>query len=261
MRILLTAFLTAVALGATPTAVLAATVTVLAGELPPMMTAEGTGREAAIIRATLEACGHSVRFRVVPFTRHWKSFEAGQGDAVATVPAGLPLPGARTGTYIHYQNGVSYLARTRAATSLTDLAGTVVVAFAGASGIVPGLQEAVPRFRRYREVTNQLLQSRLLFVGRTDYVIGDGLIFAEYNRQLRERVVAGDALGFDPGQPVVFSAIFEPTPYGLVFRDPALAGAFDRCFAALSAQGRVDAINQSFVEPYRSVVGDQYLHY
>ena len=62
-------------------------VTILAPELPPMMAADGTGREASIIKETLAACGHEAHFKVVPFGRHWNDYRAGvqagrQMDAV-----------------------------------------------------------------------------------------------------------------------------------------------------------------------------------
>lgn len=71
----------------------AAEITVMAGDLPPMINQDGTGREAEIISAVLGHCGHSAVFKVQPFTRHWQSFEKGSGDAVATVPLGMPTAG------------------------------------------------------------------------------------------------------------------------------------------------------------------------
>jgi len=237
----------------------AAEIEIRAANLPPMMTEAGEGREAEIIRATLAQCGHSVRFTVEPFTRHWKSYESGEGDAVATVPPGFGLPGTETDHYIAFQNGVSVLAQGGLpVASLADLAGKEVIAFGGASGILPGLDTAKDSFKSYREVTDQIVQSRLLFAGRADAVIGDGMLFAEYNRRLRE---GGQDLRFDPDQPVVFYKTFEPSPYAMVFRDPAVAADFDRCFVELSADGTIDAINKRYVERYRAVLGGAYLGY
>ncbi len=232
--------------------------TVLAAELPPMMTAGGEGREADVIRAVLERCGHTASFVVEPFTRHWQSFRDGAGDAVTTVPAGLDLPGSATRPYIQYQNGVSVLAeRDLQIDSLDDLAGLSVIAFQGAEDILPGLAAAVPTFGSYREVADQIIQSRLLFAGRTDAVIGDGLLFAAYNAELAE---AGTTQ-FDAGQPVTFAAIFAPSDYMLQVRDPDLAAAFDACFADAEADGTIDEIHRRYVDRYRDVLGDQYLGY
>ncbi|GGB51466.1 polar amino acid ABC transporter [Roseibium aquae] len=231
---------------------------ILAGDLPPMIFADGSGREAELIKGALERCGHTVRFTVQPFTRHWKSYEAGTGDAVATVPIGMPLPGTATSAYIEYQNGVSYLAGSEASfSSLDDLAGRSVLAFKGASDILPGLGEASAGFSEYREVTDQITQSRMLFGGRVDAIIGDGMLFAEYNRQLGSE----SNLGFDPAQPVSFQAVFDPSPYGLVFRDAALAADFERCFGEMKADGSAEAINKAWVEKYRETLGTSYLGY
>lgn len=188
---------------------------------------------------------------------------SGLGGFAVTVPAGLDLPGTATRPYIQYQNGVSVLAeRDLQIDSLDDLAGLSVIAFQGAEDILPGLAAAVPTFGAYREVADQIIQSRLLFAGRTDAVIGDGLLFAAYNAELAASGTAQfDAGQFDAGQPVTFAAIFAPTDYALHVRDPALAAAFDSCFAEAEADGTLGEINRRYVDRYRDVLGDQYLGY
>ncbi len=236
-------------------------VTVLAPELPPMMSADGIGREASIIGETLAACGHQVRFKVVPFGRHWNEFRNGAAvDAVATVPAGMAMPGARSVPYILYRNGASVLKSSGLAVrSLADLAGKRLITFAGAPDVLPGLRAAIPSFEDFRERADQMVHSNLLFAGRVDAVLADGLIFAEYNRQLQEKARVAGGLPFDPSQPVAFTAIFPPTPYAMVFRDESLRDGFDRCFAGLKAQGRIDAIDRAAVARYAETVGDRYL--
>lgn len=246
-------------------------VTVLAPELPPMMTADGTGREASIITETLAACGHEVRFKVVPFGRHWNEYRdnaqapgqgqgGGQVDAVSTVPAGMEMPGSRSVPYILYQNGASVLAGSGLTVrSLADLAGKRVITFSGAAEVLPGLRAAIPSFGDFRERADQMVHSNLLFAGRVDAVLADGLIFAEYNRQLQEKAKSAGGVPFDPAQPVQFTAIFPPTAYSMVFRDESLRADFDRCFAELKAKGRVDAIDRDWVARYAATVGDRYL--
>lgn len=254
-------------LGMTAAPAGARTVTILAPELPPMMTADGKGHEAAIIRETLEACGHTAAFRVVPFGRHWIDYRdsaqtGGPVDAVTTVPQAMDLPGERSVPYIRYQNGASVLKGSGlSVSSLADLAGKRVVTFAGALDVLPGLREAVPGFADFRERSDQLVHSNLLFAGRVDAVLADGLIFAEYNRLLLAKAEAGGALPFNPRQEVVFTAIFPPTPYTMMFRDAGLRDAFDRCFSELEKKGRIEAINRAAVEPYRATVRNQYLRY
>ena len=231
---------------------------IIGANLPPMMMEGGEGREAEIIRATLERCGHTITWDLQPFTRHWASFDGGAGDAVTTVPQGMPIAGQATQAYVSYQNGVSHLSASEALDSLADLSGRSVVSFQGAAEILPDLGAARGSFSTYREMTDQLSHSQLLFSGRVDAVVGDGMIFAEYNRQLAAK---GDSLGFDPTQGVTFNATFAPSHYTMAFRNPAHAADFDRCLAEVQADGTVQAINTRWADRYRDVLGTQYMGY
>jgi len=249
----------AVALCESPTFAQAEALTILAGYLPPMITAEGTGREAEVITTVLERCGHSVTFQVEPFTRHWHSYMVGEGDGVTTVPIGMELPGGQSGPYVQYQNGVSSLSdRNDNFTGLEDLQNRSVIAFMGASQIIPGLADATSRFSEYQEIADQIGQSRMIFAGRVDAVIGDGMIFAEYNAQLQAN---SEDLRFDPHQDVSFQAIFAPSDYAMNFRSDAITADFNRCYGDAMADGTLDAINKKWVEKYRDTLGAQYLNY
>lgn len=253
----LAALAAVVALTGTAAPALADNITVLIGHLPPMSFEDGTGREAEIITHVMARCDMTVTFNVQPFTRHWKAYEAGQGDAVATVPAGMPIDGAPSNVYIQFQNGVSALEdRGLDFAELDDLAGHSVIGFMGASTILPGLAEASTSFGRYEEVADQIRQSRMVFAGRADAVIGDGMIFAELNRSLR---ASGDTPGFDPNQPVRFQAIFAPSDYTMAFRNPDHQASFDQCLSAAQADGSIAAIDAKWVEKYRDSLGSQYL--
>ena len=112
-----------------------------------------------------------------------------------------------------------------------------------------------------RKVAEQETQARLLFAGRADAIIGDGMIFAQFNQNLRRRASRGEAMPFDPMQTVRFKAIFPPSEYQMRFRDATVAADFDRCFTQLDEQGRIDAINRTYVDDYRATLGQQYLDY
>jgi len=240
-----------------PAAASAEELTILAGDLPPMFNSDGSGREAEVITSVMERCGHSVTFEIQPFTRHWKTYAKGKGDGVATVPLGMPLDGHQSEAYIQYQNGVSSLAETgNTYADLSALSGQSVIAFMGASEIIPGLKEAVSSFKSYKEIADQIGQSRMIFGKRVDAVIGDGMIFAEYNRQLRAQ--AGDLM-FDPNQDVTFQAVFAPSDYGMNFRSEALTADFNRCYGEAKADGSLDAINKKWADQYRATLGTQYL--
>ena len=243
-----------------PSSAGAAELRILVPDLPPMFFADGTGREANIITETLASCGDTAVLTMVPFGRHWQDFTGGRGvDAVSTVPLGMEMTGARSVPYIRYQNGAAVMKSSGLdIRSLDDLAERRVITFAGASQVLPGLAEAAPRLADLRERADQRVHSTMLFARRVDVVLADGLILAEYNRQLEAQRLAGERLSFDPRQEVAFTAIFPPTPYTLVFRDPAFRDRFDRCFGELQAKGRIAEINRKAIEPYRATVGDQY---
>ncbi len=247
-----------IALGLVAGAAHSDTIHIIGAELPPLMMGDGEGREAEIITATLAHCGHEVTWEVQPFTRHWASFEKGKGDAVTTIPEGMPFSGTATGVYLLTQNGVATLASHAGVAALDDLAGQSVVAFQGAADMIAPLAEARDSFGSYREITDQKTHSQLLFSGRIDAVIGDGMIFAEYNRRLAEDA---SRLDFDPTQPVVFKATFQPSSFVMAFRDAERAAEFDRCFAEVEADGTIAAINTAWADRYRDSLGDQYINY
>ena len=221
-----------------------------AGNIPPHMTQDGTGREADIISATLKACGHRAKFIVQPFPQRWDKYRNDPAvDAVATVPGNFGLPGAQSVTYINYHDGVSVVGDT-APKSLYDLSGLNVVAFTGAQSLLPGLQAARATFQSCHETSNQPEQVRRLFAGRIDAVIGDGLIFANSVARLR----AQDQKEL----PARFHAIFAPTPYHMVFRDSTMQQDFDRCYHDLKAAGKIDAINDTYLTDHRATLGDTY---
>lgn len=249
--------LTATVLAITSLPAFADTVQVLAADLPPMVYSDGSGREAEIVTSVMAHCGHEVEFVVQPFTRHWASFEAGTGDAVMTVPVGMPMAGTQGAPYISYQNGVSFLAESGSDYSaLGDLAGLSIAAFEGASGILPGLSDAQGSFGSYREMADQETQSKLLFGGRVDGILGDGMLFAAYAASLRE---AGASAGVDASQELEFRAIFEPSNYAMNFRDAAMSADFDRCFSELDADGTIAAINVKWINKYRDTLDTNYL--
>jgi len=246
--LMVTILLTLVATPAT-----ARTVTILLGNVPPNVDRNGHGREIEIISRIADACGWTPIFRIEPYGRHWRSFQDGAGDAVGTVPPGLDLGGTHTASYITYRNGVSVLAsRGIHPTSLDDLADLSIVAFMGAHTAIPGLTEAKEHFFSYQEIADQMIHSRLLFAGRVDAVLGEGMIVAEYNHRLAKT----DRDRFDTTQPVIFTPIFAPTHHEMVFRDPALAEAFNGCLDAVSDD--LPAITAQYANRYRDVIGDAY---
>src|SRR5262249_41531460 len=124
-----------------------------------------------------------VEFFVLPFTRHWDAFQRDtRFDAVTMVPAASPsgtdsagtaptpelnFNGFSSGIYIWYENGIVFRAADfpsgLGARPIQALAGKRVVAFAGASAILPGLKENMRRLSLYVERDDQFEHSMMLF--------------------------------------------------------------------------------------------------
>lgn len=255
-------YLLPIALGfiLSPLTIQAAELNIISAILPPNMNQQGEGREADIITETLKNCGHTVQFKVQPFTRHWDTYRNNtQYDAVTTVPQDLELPGARSDIYIEYHNGLSTLKEANLKLdSLSDLKDLRVIAFKGAKEMLPGLKDIIPTMKSYKEDARQINQSRLLFAKRTNVVLGDGLIFAAYNADLRSQSQE-KSLGFNPDQQVTFKAMFKPNGLTMIFRNSNMRDEFNKCFRQLQEAGRIDEINTKYVDQYRDTVGTEYL--
>ncbi len=238
----------------------AADVSMVAPLIPPHFDETGAGRIGDVIRAVMGRCDHFVRFTIVPFGRHWKDYDDDEGyDALATAEADQTFRGHTTKPFIHLQDGATVLAKSRFAdvVRVDELAGARVVAFPNAARILD-IEATVPAFASFRQRGNRFDQVRPLLAERADVVLADGLITAYYIHLLAERKSKGKEPDIDPGLPVIFRRIFEPGPQRLYFRDPALARDFDRCHAALAAEGAIDDLTRPYVERFGAVLGDQY---
>lgn len=215
----------------------------------PHTTDDVSGREAEIIRHVMGRCGYSVQFATFPFMRHWIAFLQGRVDAVATVPGrlGPELPGTRTLSHIYYENGVLV----RAADGLRihricDLQGLRIVSFAGASTLLPEIQAIAGVAESYLEVGDLSEQISLLLTGRVDAVYADGRLLAEAAYQMRQD--AATRLRLHADQQLRFVPIARSLPFHVVFRDRALAHAFNRCLMTARLAGEIDVILARFDE-------------
>lgn len=232
----------------------------IAPDIPPHFDKSGRGRIADVIRAALQACGHNVRFTVVPFGRHWKDYtDDAVFDGLATAEADQTFPGHTTKPFMRLQDGVTVLARDglEAIASVEQLKGRRVVAFPAADKIL-GIEAQVPHFKSFSMRADRFDQLRPLFAGRADAILADGLITAYFVATLRERAKAGLEPDIAPEARVVFRRIFASGPQRLYFRDAELASDFDRCVGELRASGELVRIAKPYVDRFRDIVGDQY---
>lgn len=198
------------------------------------------GLEYDLVMAAAAAGGLAVTPDVAPFGRLPEDFRRGQLAAFAPASAAMKLPGCLSDTVLTYQNVAFTLERNRLPINeIADLAYYDVMAFQNASRLLgPALLQAQRINTRYHEVANQMLQVRALFTGRTDVVIADRRIF-------RFLMHSSDA-GVDTSAPVTEHPIFPPTSYGVAFRDAAACAAFNNGLHQIRADGRYDAIRQSW---------------
>jgi len=232
----------------------------IAPDIPPHFQRDGGGRIGEVIRTALNRCGHQVRFRIVPFGRHWKDYvDDASLDGLATAESDQTFPGFSTKPFIHLQDGATVLERSelKGISSPEQLSGRRVVAFPAADKIL-GIESVVPRFKSFDMREGRFDQLRPLFAGRADAVLADGLITAHYVSQLRERAAQGQEPDIDPSLRVVFRRMFASGPQRLYFRDRALAEDFDRCVEKIKAEGLLHSISKKVIERYRSILGDQY---
>ncbi|MEQ1695716.1 MAG: hypothetical protein ABL901_07735 [Hyphomicrobiaceae bacterium] len=215
--------------------------------LPPQMGQDGRGREAEIIEMALRAGGVTtpIEYHVLPFTRHWQSFKADtRFQAVTTVPDDLDLDGLRSNVYIRYRNGIIYKLSTfpmgLGASPLETLVAKRVVAFAGASAILPGVRELSDRSAMYLERKDQISHSAMLSSDIVDAVIAEELIFSNYTNELLGNAFNGFA------RTAAFDPVFCGTPYSMVFRDDKLRDSFNKGLGIIDGNGALKRIEHKY---------------
>ena len=232
---------------------------ILAPDLPGTSEEGVYGRDIEIVDRTLSACGYQVNFIIQPFGRHWWSFKyLERVDGVMTVPLGYFMPGFSTSAYIWYQNGAFYDASELAPIeTVDDLHGLNVVTFQDGPEIL-GLEDKLEEFESILAIADQTIHSRLLLKGRVDAILADGLIVAEVNQRIVEASEYNSRLVSKLAR-LEFSPIFVPTPYKMVYKDPALAYAFDRCFDQLFMEGVITKISDRYTYKHRDQLRHRYL--
>nr|WP_241264733.1 transporter substrate-binding domain-containing protein [Marinobacter daepoensis] len=233
----------------------------LAPDIPGMSEPGGHGRDVETVVATLGECGWEADFVYQPFGRHLRTYQDLPSAAgVLTVPLSSVVDGYSTAAYVWYQNGAFYNAsRVAPIETVEDLKGLKLVTFQDGIEILR-LTERKDEFELLLEISNQTIHTRMLLMGRVDVILSDGGVVAAVAERIRGERRNGEAWPLENDE-FVFSPIFTPTPYKMVFRDPGMAKAFDACFDRIRARGGIAGINAKFIDRYQSVLKFRYLGY
>ncbi len=230
--------------------------------IPPHFDEQGNGRIGDVIQATLAECGHTVRFEIVPFGRHWKNYnDYSKYDGLATAEADQVFPGFTTRPFHHLQDGAMVLENSDLAKiqNVYELKDKRIFSFPKADKIL-GISHMVSQFKSFSMRSDRFEQVRPLLGGRSDAVLADGLISAHFILQLKERIEAGKEPHIQ-WSPVVYRRIFAKGPQRLYFRDKTLSENFNRCYKTLEERGDVERITKPYLEKYQTIIKDQYPSY
>lgn len=204
----------------------------------------GRGIEIDIIRAALQAAGHSLRISFVPQARVPVTLQAGLCDGAATITPDSGVAAAYSEVYIHYQDFlIAPKGRFAQAPAIADLGRLRLVAFQRAVDYLgPDFAKMARANPRYKEEADQLSQLRMLFGGQADAIVAERHIYEHQLAQLR----ASSRFREQPFAVELFP-LFDKIPYRVGFRDAALRDEFDAGLARIRAQGVLARIEAAYV--------------
>jgi polar amino acid transport system substrate-binding protein len=214
--------------------------------LPPYVIAdEWRGLEFDIVKRSLELAGHSIKPHATYLARVAKELDQGIVDAAMPTQ---PQQGARafySDWHVQYRNfAITLKSKDIRIGDVKDLAGHSIVAFQEAVNYLgPEFQTMAKANPNYREEARQVVQPVLLFLGRTEVVVADRMIFNWFASSPEVRDKA------DVRQAVTYHGIFPPTRYHVAFRDPSLRDDFNRGLKDLRDSGEYDRIVASYERP------------
>ncbi|MGC8121344.1 amino acid ABC transporter substrate-binding protein [Marinobacter sp. VGCF2001] len=228
--------------------------TIVAPEIPGTSEPGPRGRDVETVAAVFKECGWAGDFMYLPSGRHLLAFDdLPAADGVMTVPIGSQVEGFPTSPYIRYLNGAFYNAsRVGPIDQVEDLKGLRAVTFRNGIRNL-GLAGRAHEFELLMEISNQELHSKMQLVGRIDVILADGFVIGAVAERIRSERRSGKTWPLE-GDSFVFSPIFEPTPYKMVFRKPGLAMQFDQCLGRVKARGELQEIDKKHIDRYRGLL-------
>lgn len=219
--------------------------------LPPyVIPDEARGLEVDIIKEAFALSGIPVEIIFRPNLRLDADFGEGIVDAIAMnvdyeSPEGLGLGLFRSDETVTYENYAITVKKDILLASISDLGNYTIVAFDTASKSL-GKEYAMMAGsnRNYRELSDQALQVRLLYSGRTQVIISDKNIFLWWRQKLLQ---GNNPYNLDLSFPPIFHSLFPPAPRCVIFRDRHMRDAFNKGLLKLKRNGRFDELVKEYL--------------
>nr|WP_321513681.1 transporter substrate-binding domain-containing protein [uncultured Pseudodesulfovibrio sp.] len=223
----------------------------IAFSMPPYVIRDNnTGLEVDIIRESFAVAGMDAEFQYLPARRLSVALADGIVDCVASnvafnISRETGLETFDSEVTLFYQNyAVSMESSGYAIRSIEDLKDKMVLGFSNAAKYLgPEYLAMTTGNKKYTELSDQALQVRMLYSGRTQVVISDKRIFLYWRKMLLQMPIAEI---IDLNQGIQFFKIFPPAPRHLSFRDNELRDAFDKGLHILRKSGVYKAITQRY---------------
>lgn len=211
--------------------------------LPPYFISEdNSGMEYEIVKEALAYKGHTIKTIYVPFARVTKELENYSVDAAATVNSSSGLKGVYySESHITYQNVAIALKKNNfVINSIQDLGKYSIVGFQNATSYLgENFAKIAKSNEKYIEIANQEAQTRMLFTGRADVLVGDINIFKYY----REKIS-----GSDKQQEISIYQLFTPVKYSCAFASEDLKNDFDQGLKKLKSSARYNEIIKKYTK-------------
>lgn len=195
-----------------------------------------SGLEHDLVAGAMKLAGLQFVPRIVPFGRLPEDFRRGTLPAYARANAAVGLNGCLSDTLLVFRNiAMSLTEKNLPIDNVGDLVRYSVLAFQNAHRVLgPDMAIVSAGNLRYQEVANQTLQIRGLFSGRADVIVGE--------RRILLALMRAPDIGVNTAKPVREHLLFQPTNYGVAFRDEAHCRAFNGGLAKLRSSGEYDRI-------------------
>lgn len=203
----------------------------------------GKGLDIDIVRAALNAAGHTLVPVFMPQSRVPLAMRDAQFDGASTLTPDSGVVGAYSDVYVAYKDMViAPKGQLPSPLHMPDLRSLRVVGFANAAKYLgPEFAAMAKANPRYSEQADQLSQVRMLFGHQADAIVAEARIFEYQIQQLRKSNFSERPFEVD-----MFAA-FDEIPYRMVFRDARMRDAFNAGLAQIRQSGALAQIEARYL--------------